>query len=384
MQKIINETKLDFDDVLIRPKRSTLSSRSEVSLIRDFHFKHSPRKISAIPIIVANMDTTGTFAMADVVCSHHGIVALHKHYTPEQLILYFSDTKNTSKELVFYSTGTSPSDIEKLTFVFNSLREKGCALPNVCVDVANGYSEKFVKTVAHIRRLYEDIVIMAGNVVTPEMVEELILHGKVDIVKVGIGPGSVCTTRLKTGVGYPQISACMECSDAAHGHGGHICGDGGCKHVGDICKVFGTNADFVMCGNFFAGCDECEGEWEYEYRRAIIDNSGNVLDEYWVASDTGLKEKRKKNLKFYGMSSKEAMEKHHNGVANYRTSEGRCVRVPYKGPVQEVLLDIFGGLRSACTYIGASKIKDFGKKTTFIQVNHTHNRIHENKSAGAY
>lgn len=352
MQKIINEIKLDFDDVLIRPKRSTLSSRSEVSLVRDFHFKHSSRKISAIPVIVANMDTTGTFAMSDVVCEQSAMVALHKHYKPEELVEFFS-YRDPKKELTFYSTGTSNSDLEKLNTVFSTLHNNGHQLPNVCVDVANGYSEKFVKTVANIRKLYENIIIMAGNVVTPEMVEELILHGKVDIVKVGIGPGSVCTTRLKTGVGYPQISSCMECADAAHGHGGHICGDGGCKHVGDICKVFGTNADFVMCGNFFAGCEECEGDWQY--------NEHN----------------EKSRLKFYGMSSKEAMEKHHNGVANYRTSEGRCVSVPYKGPVKETLLDIFGGLRSACTYIGASKMKDFGKKTTFIMVNNTHTKTYD-------
>jgi len=375
MQKIINEIKLDFDDVLIRPKRSTLSSRSEVCLIRDFHFKHSPRKFSAIPVVVANMDTTGTFAMANSVCHNDGMVALHKHYKPEELINYYQNSQNDHKELTFYSTGTSSSDIEKLTFVFNALREKGCDLPNVCVDVANGYSEKFVKTVAHIRRLYEDIVIMAGNVVTPEMVEALILHGKVDIVKVGIGPGSVCTTRLKTGVGYGQISACLECSDAAHGHGGHICGDGGCKHVGDICKVFGSNADFVMCGNFFAGCDECEGDWEYEYQSGF----GVALAEpFWQPFYPGHDgPKRKTKLKFYGMSSKEAMEKHNNGVANYRTSEGRCVSVAYKGPVSDVLLDIFGGLRSACTYIGASRMKDFGKKTTFIMVNNTHTKTYE-------
>jgi GMP reductase len=375
MQKIINELKLDFDDVLIRPKRSTLSSRSEVCLIRDFHFKHSPRTFSAIPVIVANMDTTGTFKMANVVCDQMGMVALHKHYKPDELIEYYCDNRNDHKELTFYSTGTSSTDIEKLTHVFNALKNKGCSLPNVCIDVANGYSEKFVKTVAHIRKLYEEIVIMAGNVVTPEMVEELILHGKVDIVKVGIGPGSVCTTRLKTGVGYAQISACLECSDAAHGLGGHICGDGGCKHVGDICKVFGSNADFVMCGNFFAGCDECEGEWEYEHQAGF---GVAHAEPFWQPFDPGTGgPKRKTKLKFYGMSSKEAMEKHSNGVANYRTSEGRCVVVPYKGYVKDTLSDIFGGLRSACTYIGASRMKDFGKKTTFIMVNNTHNKVFE-------
>ncbi|NDC71883.1 MAG: GMP reductase [Sphingobacteriia bacterium] len=353
MQKIITDIKLDFDDILIRPKRSNLSSRSEVNITRDFHFLHSPRQISAIPIMVANMDTTGTFNMAKEVCSQGGIVSLHKHYSNEQLIDFYSNETIPYRHLVFYSTGTTVNDIEKLTHIFNTLRDKGRELPNICVDVANGYSEKFVKTVAHIRKLYDNIIIMAGNVVTPEMVEELLLHGKIDIVKIGIGPGSVCTTRLKTGIGYPQASAIMECSDAAHGLGGHICGDGGCKSVGDICKAFGCNADFVMCGGFFAGTDECEGEWEYDA------------------------EMHKISLKFYGMSSKEAMHKHHNGVAHYRTSEGKCVTVSYKGPVVEILKDIFGGIRSSCTYIGASKIKDFGKKTTFILVNDTHNRIYE-------
>ena len=211
---------------------------------------------------------------------------------------------------------------------------------------------------------------MAGNVVTQEMVEELIIHGKVDIVKVGIGSGSVCTTRLKTGVGYPQLSAIMECTDAAHGLGGHICSDGGCKVVGDVCKAFGANSDFVMLGSMFAGCDECEGEWQYEYKTS--------LGSWQLVDPRNDNPKRKISLKYYGMSSKDAMNKHHNGVADYRTAEGKCVAVPYKGLAVDTLLDIYGGLRSACTYIGANKIKDFGKKTTFIQVNNTHNKIYEN------
>lgn len=373
MQKIIDGISLDFDDVLIRPKRSTLSSRSEVNIIRDFHFKHSPRKLSAAPIIVANMDTTGTFNMARNISNYGALVALHKHYKPEQLVDFFSNEKIADKDRTFYSLGTSTNDIEKLTFVFNELQKNGLSIPNICVDVANGYSEKFVRTLAHIRKLYSDPIIMAGNVVTDEMVEELVLHGGVDIVKVGIGPGAVCTTRLKTGVGYGQISACLECSDAAHGLGALICGDGGCKHVGDVCKVLGTGADFVMLGNMFAGTDECEGEWEYEY----LCGKGTI-QEFWQPNDPGLPtEKRKKHLKFYGMSSKEAMEKHNNGVASYRTSEGRCVIVPYKGPASNVILDIFGGIRSACTYIGASKIKHFGRRTTFIRVNNTHTKTYE-------
>jgi GMP reductase len=369
MQKIINELKLDFDDVLIKPKRSTLSSRSEVSLHREFKFANSPRKLNCVPVVVANMDTTGTMQMAGVLGIHDAITCLHKHYSPESLVSFFTNNPDT---LAFYSTGIGSSDIEKMTYVFSQLLKTNSKLPNICVDVANGYSEKFVKTVNHIRKLYGDIVIMAGNVVTPEMTEELIFHGKVDIVKVGIGSGSVCTTRLKTGIGYPQLSAIMECADAAHGLGGHVCSDGGCKVVGDVCKAFGGNADFVMLGSMFAGTDRCEGEWEYEWEAGVADK------KFWQPFDPGYEtEKRKTKLKFYGMSSKNAMDKYHNGVADYRTSEGKCVTIKYKGTSEDILKDILGGLRSSCTYVGASKIKDFSKKTTFIQVNNTHNRIYE-------
>ena len=381
MQKIINEIKLDFDDVLIRPKRSTLKSRSEVCIARIFNFKYSPRELISVPIMVANMDTVGTLEMGKILAKNQAITCLHKHYSPAHYVSLYTDPNIVNKNLIFYSGGTGHKDIEKMTEVFNKIRQVNGQLPNICVDVANGYTEQFVKTVSHIRKLYEEVIIMAGNVVTPEMTEELIIHGKVDIVKVGIGSGSVCTTRLKTGVGYPQLSAVMECADAAHGLGGHICSDGGCKVVGDVCKAFGANADFVMLGSMFAGCDECEGEWEYEYKCVI--KQSNEIDKYkqinwWQPNDPGTStEKRKIALKYYGMSSKDAMDKHHNGVAKYRTAEGKSVIVPYKGPAEDTLLDIYGGIRSSCTYIGANKIKDFGKKTTFIQVNNTHNRKYE-------
>lgn len=368
MQKIISETKLDFDDVLIRPKRSTLSSRSEVDLIRNFKFAHSSRELDCVPIVVANMDTVGTIEMSRSLEAHQTITCLHKHYDEDTLINLFTNTDR--KKLTWYSTGTSNKDIHKLEKIFNIIKISGGYIPNVCLDVANGYVEQFVKTASHIRKLFPEIILMAGNVVTQEMVEELIIHGKVDIVKVGIGSGSVCTTRLKTGVGYPQLSAVIECADAAHGLGGYICSDGGCKVIGDICKAFGGNSDFVMLGSIFAGVDECEGEWKYEYK--MRGGGWQPIDPF----DSDI-EKRKVSLKYYGMSSVEAMNKHSEGVANYRTSEGKAVTVPYKGKVVEVMQDIYGGLRSACTYIGANKIKDFGKKTTFIQVNNTHNKIYE-------
>jgi GMP reductase len=376
MTKIINEIKLDFDDVLIKPKRSLLNSRSDVNIIREFKFVNTNKTINCVPLMVANMDSVGTIDMANELCPEHTVVCLHKHYDKQKIIALYNNRNISFRDLMFYSTGTSSKDIHKLEYVFSQIVGY---VPNICLDVANGYTEQFVKTAKYIRKLYPDSIIMAGNVVTPEMTEELIIHGKVDIVKVGIGSGSVCTTRLKTGVGYPQLSAIMECADAAHGLGAHICSDGGCKTPADICKAFGGNADFVMLGGMLAGTDCCEGEWEYEYRRAIIDNDGKILQEWLQPIDPGYSEpeKRKKSLKFYGMSSKEAMEKHHGGVANYRTSEGKCVTIPYKGKSIDILSDIYGGIRSACTYIGADKIKDFGKKTTFIQVNNTHNKVFE-------
>ena len=371
MQKIINEIKLDFDDVLIRPKRSTLNSRSEVSLSRSFYFKYSPRELLCTPIMVANMDTVGTFSMARSLGVQGAITCLHKHYKVNEYVSFYTDPSVINKNLTFYSVGPGNKDIEKLNEVFSQIKKFNFPLPNICIDVANGYSEKFVKTVCNIRKLYEEVVIMAGNVVTPEMTEELLIHGKIDIVKVGIGSGSVCTTRLKTGVGYPQLSAVMECTDAAHGLSGHVCSDGGCKVVGDVCKAFGANSDFVMLGSMFAGADECEGEWKYEYKTE--QGTWQPLD---LAYNLSCK-KRKTSLQYYGMSSKNAMDKHHNGVAQYRTAEGKCVTVPYKGTAEDIIGDIYGGIRSACTYIGANKIKDFGKKTTFIQVNNTHNKVYE-------
>ena len=348
MQKIISERKLDFDDVLIRPKRSSLTSRSEVSLDRNFVFPHSPRKINCVPIVAANMDTTGSFDMANQLHKYNCATCLSKHHAADDIVNFL--TKYNSN--VFCSIGINSKDLDSLKYIYSELKSRSSDLPNLCIDIANGYSEFFVDSCKKIRDLYPEIVIMAGNVVTPEMTEELILHGGVDIVKVGIGSGSVCTTRLKTGVGYPQLSAVMECADAAHGLNGHICSDGGCTTPADICKAFGGNSDFVMLGGMLAGTDCCDGEWQY---------------------DT---EKRKKSLQFYGMSSKEAMNKHSGGVASYRTSEGKCVTIPYKGKTEDIMADILGGLRSACTYTGARKLKDLGKNTTFIQVNNTHNRIY--------
>lgn len=388
--KIIEDVKLDFDDVLIRPKRSQVTSRRDVDLIRNFSFPHSGRVLECVPIVAANMDTVGSFNMADTMTKNNCVTCLHKHYDAQEYVDFYSNSNYVRKALTFFSIGTGSADLEKLIWVSEQLNYKADKkeweqslmsrdeAPNICVDVANGYTEQFVKTLSKIRQKFPRSIIMAGNVVTPEMTEELIMHGGVDIVKVGIGSGSVCTTRLKAGVGYPQLSAIMECADAAHGVGGHVCSDGGCKTPADVSKAIGAGSDFVMLGGMLAGSSDCDGEWKYEYKCKTKTMDISSHTDWYQSVDPGYPtEKRKVSLKFYGMSSREAMEKHNGGVADYRTSEGKCVEIPYKGLTQNVLSDILGGLRSACTYVGAFLLKDLTKKTTFIRVNNTHNTIYE-------
>jgi len=336
--------KLGFKDVMIRPKRSTLSSRAHVTLDRDFTFLHSKYKWNGIPIMAANMDTVGTFEMAKELAKHKIFTAIHKHYTIEEWKNFMDSTGNKITDYIAVSTGTGTADSKKLATIF----EQNPQLKFICIDVANGYSEHFVNFVNKTRKQYPDKVIMAGNVVTGEMVEELLLAGA-DIIKVGIGPGSVCTTRVKTGVGYPQLSAIIECADAAHGLGGQIVSDGGCKIPGDIAKAFGGGADFVMLGGMLAGHSESGGE--------TVEIDGEKFKQ------------------FYGMSSETAMNKHVGGVANYRASEGKTVEIPYRGTVENTVQDFLGGLRSTCTYVGASKLKELTKRTTFIRVQEQHNEV---------
>ena len=342
--RIENEIKLGFKDVMIRPKRSTLKSRSQVSLERNFTFVNSQKKWSGVPIIAANMDTVGTFEMAEALAKDKIITAIHKHYSLEDWNTFLENQPETIFDYIALSTGIGQNDEEKIKQIVNAHPQ----INFLCIDVANGYSEYFVDFVKKIRGNFPDKTIIAGNVVTGEMVEELILAGA-DIIKVGIGPGSVCTTRIKTGVGYPQLSAIIECADAAHGLGGHIISDGGCKIPGDVAKAFGGGADFVMLGGMFAGHDESGGE--------IVEEDG------------------KKFRLFYGMSSQTAMDKHSGGVAEYRASEGKTVKVAYKGAVSETVKDILGGVRSTCTYVGASQLRELSKRTTFIRVAEQENQV---------
>lgn len=497
--KIDNEIKYDFCDVLIRPKRSKAPSRHAVNLNRTFKMLNSQKEWSGIPIIASNMDVVGTFSMAEKLSLEDLSTCLHKHYDLETLLNFFNKETSPIKN-VFYTLGIKDSDFGKL-YEFSNKKNFSDENLNITIDVANGYTEFFVNKCREVREKFPKSMIMAGNVCTPEMVQELILTGGVDVVKVGIGPGcfvagtlittksgkkpiedvkvgdyvlthygnfrkvkgrlarktnkvmcvnnvkctenhefyvvhrsdysyklihdytkwveaknltkdyhlislepngssssykyevkllekletydtdevvydleveeehsyvandiivhnSVCTTRLATGVGYPQLSAIMDCADAAHGLNGHICADGGCTTPGDVAKAFGAGADFVMLGGMLAGCDECDGEWQ-------------------IDTDSVTGAVSNKRLKFYGMSSQEAMDKYSGGVADYKTSEGKSVDVPYKGPALSVVKNILGGLRSSCTYVGTEKLKDFSKCCTFIRVNRTHNRIFE-------
>ncbi|MEX0720627.1 MAG: GMP reductase [Balneolaceae bacterium] len=339
------DIKLGFKNVMIRPKRSTLKSRAEVSLERSFKFMHAEKDWSGIPIMAANMDTVGTFEMAKALKEHKLFTVIHKHYSNEQWADFLNSIDDVYEHIAI-STGTNTNDSEKLDTIINQFPK----LRFICIDVANGYSEHFVKFVKQTRSRHPDKVIIAGNVVTGEMVEELLLAGA-DIIKVGIGPGSVCTTRLKTGVGFPQLSAIIECADAAHGLGGQIISDGGCKSPGDVAKAFGGGADFVMLGGMFAGHDESGGE--------LIEKNG---EKYKL---------------FYGMSSETAMDKYAGGVAEYRASEGKTVKTEFRGPVSETVLDILGGVRSTCTYVGAIKLKELTKRTTFIRVQEQLNEMFE-------
>lgn len=376
--RLETEVKLDYKDVLIRPKRSTLGSRSEVTLERQFRFRnYMPSTFvdplyTGVPIMAANMDGVGTFAMADEMAKMGMFTCLVKTYSVEELTAFFKDSKHRT-ENVAMSIGVSNSDYDKFCKVYLNLGEQ---LKYLCIDVANGYTETFVNHVKNIRDRYPHIVIIAGNVVTGEMTEELILAGA-DIIKVGIGPGSVCTTRIQTGVGYPQLSAVIECADAAHGLGGHIIADGGCTCPGDVAKAFAAGADFVMLGGMLAGHDQGGGEviskWfaTGEYRHT---GSPETYESYSQIFE------ERKFVQFYGMSSKAANDKHFGGLKDYRASEGREVLVPYRGDVADTVQELLGGIRSTCTYAGAKTLKQLSKCTTFVRVTQQFNAVYANNN----
>ncbi len=347
--RIDNDVKLDFSDVLIRPKRSTLTSRKNFDLNRRFTFMHSGRTWTGVPIVASNMDTSGTFEMARALSVHKMITALHKHYSIEELKAFFAGF--TEPDYVAYSLGIRDEDIEKLVTVLEA--GLGDKFNFIVLDVPNAYLERFVLKVEELRAMCPGHTIIAGNCVTNEITEEILLRGA-DIVKVGIGSGSACTTRRMTGVGYPQLSAIIECSDAAHGMSnpatgvGLVMSDGGAVYPSDAAKAFCGGTDFLMSGQFFSGFKQSGG--------ALVEKNGEKFKEY------------------YGMSSQAAMKNHYGGVAKHRASEGREVLLPYKGDVNDFVDELFGSLRSTATYIGALKLKEFSKRATFLLVNNQLNR----------
>ena len=326
---INEEIKLDYSDVLIRPKRSTMSSRGEVNLERTHKFLWSKKEWSGIPIMSANMDTVGTPSMHTVLSKHNMVTCPARHYLKNNT----KEFKGKEDNICWFGGIDEIDNLKEVQSGFIGL------------DVANGYTIRFVDAVKKLREKCPDATIAAGNVVTADMTQELVLAGA-DIVKVGIGPGSVCTTRIKTGIGYPQLSAVIECADAAHGLNAHIIADGGCVSSGDIVKAFAGGADFVMIGGMLAGHDECEGKVENGF------------------------------MEFYGMASESAMDKHDNHNS-YRGSEGKTVKIPHRGRVDDTIKDILSGIRSACTYVGANSLRTLSKCTTFVRVNNTHNTIYE-------
>ena len=388
--RIEEDMKLDYKDVLIRPKRSTLGSRKEVDLSRGYTFRnykpyvatdvlpdgypagpYFERHWRGTPIMASNMDGVGTFDIADTLAEQGMFTCLVKTYSVEELTNYFNAQNTNRTEYVAMSIGITDADREKFDAVY---KEVGLKLKFVCIDVANGYSERFATFVRKFRTQYNHVVIIAGNVVTGEMTEELLLNGA-DIIKVGIGPGSVCTTRIQTGVGYPQLSAVIECADAAHGLGGHIIADGGCTCPGDVAKAFAGGADFVMLGGMLAGHDEGGGEVItkiYETDEVTKTDDGFYDSVY----------EEKQFIQFYGMSSKSANEKHFGGLKDYRSSEGRTVLVPYRGAIMNTVQDILGGIRSTCTYAGAVRLKHLNKCTTFVRCTQTHNAVYEKNTTG--
>ena len=347
--RIINEIALDFSDVLIQPKRSKLTSRSDVDITRKYKFVNSGVEYhDHIPIIAANMDQIATFEFADSLINYNISTALHKHYTEEKYVNYFNSLylRSDTRTPVFYTMGSSENELAKLTRINKNLFNG--KISHICMDNANGYTENFHSAVSRLRDLCPEAVIMAGNVVTPEVTEQLILSGA-DIVKCGIGSGSVCTTRKMTGVGVPQLTATIECADAAHGLNGHICSDGGMTVPGDVVKAFAAGADFTMLGGMFSG--------HRETGLPIIETPNGPC------------------MECYGMSSKEAMNKHSNGVAKYRAAEGKRVLIPLKDSLDETVQNILGGIRSACTYVGSENLKNLNKRTTFRIVNNQLNTV---------
>lgn len=361
------DIKLDFDDVLIVPQRSTLTSRKEISLERTFYFYHSPRQWTGVPIMCANMSFC-SFDLAKALARHKMIACLHKYHSVDDLSQFYAS--NNIIDYAWVSIGYKKSDLNHLL----EFKDRTNIQPNLCIDVPNGHMDVFVKYCKKVRDHFPDSIIMAGNVTNPSSTQELLIYGGVDVVKCGVGGGSACLTRFVTGCGYPQLNCCIDNAYTAHGlQSGHkklglICSDGGHKYSGDVCKAFCAGADFVMLGGYFAGASECEGEWDYEYKAGLPDNN------FWQPINPGYKtETKKTKFTYYGMSSHHAQDLFEDGKKHYRASEGTKIVVKHKGTTDNIVQELLGGIRSACCYIGADCIKNMSKSAEFCRVSKIHN-----------
>ena len=374
--QIINETQLDFSDVLIKPRRSSIDSRSKVDITREYKFKWCPYVIKGTGIMQANMGTIGNFEVSRKMLDKGLFACLHKHHNIDILIKFYKELIKRGDDTwrrCLLGIGLRDNGIDKLRQIN---KELGIQV-GIKFDVPNGYIPQVKDKVIELRKEFPEMFIMVGNVVTGDITEDLILSGA-DCVAVGIGGGSACRTREKTGCGRPQLSTVIECADAAHQVGGMICSDGGITCPGDICKAFGGGADFIMIGGLFAGTDEAEGEiitkWisTGEYDRVSYD-SGYIFKPHF---------EEKKFKQFYGMSSTLAQEKFQGGMKNYRASEGVVIEVPYSGSMDSILEDMLGSIRSMMTYIGAKNLKNIPKQCVFYKVNNQRNHIFDSHMVG--
>ena len=382
MTQILSETYLDYSDILIKPKMgNNLSSRKEVNLIREYKFKHGQIR-KGLGVFNANMATVGNFETAKKLLKAGMFATIHKFYTAEEIVNFMRECQNEkiNYDNLFISIGikNGVNEINKLKEIDNS--GLWPSTRNICIDAPNFYINKALETLHWCRNTFmnKDLVIMCGNVASGDVIHKLLED--TDIIKIGIGSGAVCTTRKMTGCGVPMVSLILECADIAHSVGGMICADGGIVEVGDICKAFCLNADFVMSGGMFAGTNEAEGEIiekcirsnEYEY-----EHIWDIKHQDLYTEPNKPKFEYKKYKLYYGMSSTLANNKFAGGMKDYKASEGREVLIPYTGNLDAILQNIKGGIASACTYIGASKVKDMSKCATLIKVNHTINKVFE-------
>ena len=331
-----SEKKLNFKDVLIVPKSSKINSRKDVILDTKILFPASGINWTGVPIMASNMDNVGTFEMGFALQNFHMTNAVSKFYNKDAWVKSISNGLDLEFNFITFGLQEISEIDEIISYILQKTNKN---IKTIVFDIPNGYIEKFSKIISEARKEFPKLGIIAGNVVTAEGVR-LLMDSGADGVKVGIGSGGVCDTTETTGIGYPQLSAAIDCSLEVKKYNGFIVSDGGVKITGDISKAFAAGSGFVMLGSLLAA--------HKESMAPII---------------------RKDNKNFrelYGMSSTQAMTKHYGGVADYRTSEGKSILVEDRGPVKNTLNKILGAMRSTCTYINAKNIGEIHENSSFI------------------